>query len=464
MIHSKYFPAIEACISDNQRGEDKIEIPTDVYDVAVDEKNFLDGKFIRGEYDYETAKIFAESGLVDALKFYKTSGEIKTESTAGISAEIMFALAIWDGYDRETAIERVILSGMKKFSLQKLLSEKISQIDTARNSNVEKDIAKYLAGKSSGYVEGKIKTVKAASEGVSVNLPKVPQVLHNVGDKLGDVVSFLGDQVVYVFRYGESFLDWAKGRISGKQLAKNTTVATIAASGASLGYSVGGAVAATFGLPAVIGVGTALAAGYAFKVFYKKATKKRLDLVFSDDSENMKKIILDELITSLEGKFLTQYEMEILLETICDTVTNEKLKEMYQNGNSSAQKEWAQDFVERCLQNIHGSRIFVKMPSPAEWQVGLQRVNEILNSGENINELMERRRAESVQKKNEIISRYNLKAYEIAQAMSIINPIVKAQVGIERVLTRMQTGEENFQSEKKRLLKERAALKAKAKR
>ena len=187
-------------------------------------------------------------------------------------------------------------------------------------------------------------------------------------------------------------------------------------------------------------------------------------MIFSDDSENMKKILLDELIKSLEGKFLTQYEMEILLEAIRDTVTNEKLKEMYQNGDSSAQKKWAQDFVEGCLKNVQGSRIFVKMPSPAEWKDGLHRVNEILNSGENISELMERRRAESVQKKKEILSRYNLKAYEIAQAMSVINPIVKAQVGTERALTRMQTGEENFQSEKKRLLKERAALKAKAKR
>lgn len=58
---------------------DKPELPSDIYDAAACEGTLPDFA-VRGTYNYDTAKIFAQSGFVDALTFEAVSGEIKTSS------------------------------------------------------------------------------------------------------------------------------------------------------------------------------------------------------------------------------------------------------------------------------------------------------------------------------------------------------------------------------------------------
>lgn len=460
MIRSKYFPAVEACISDNLRGEDKIEIPADVYDTAVREGKIAADDFIRGDYDYETAKIFAESKRVDALKFDTGNGEIKTSSKVGISAEIIFALAIWNGYDRETAIERTILSQMNKTDLPESLADKVSEIKIVDEPNVAKDLGKYLAGKSSSYVDNKIRADRAVNAEVFVNVPRVPQIVQGVGDTVGDVISAVSDEIVLVCRYGENILDLRRGRISAKQFGKNTAVIAVGVTGAGAGWTVGGLAAAAAGLPAALGVGTALAASYAFKAFYRKFAKSKPDMFIREDSEKMREIFFDELTEMLDGKFLTQYEIDLLLESVNDAITAEKWKDMYQRGSLSAQKQWAHEFIERHLQGVEGQRLFVIMPEDAEWQAGLQRVADMLDGGEDIAAKLEQQRVESLaQRRKFLAEKYNLKQYETAQAMSIINPLVKTQLEIGRSLAHMQRNEANFQAQERQLMDERAALK-----
>lgn len=463
MVISKYFSTVTECTIRPPSGKDKIEIPADVYDIAVREEKIVAGNFIRGDYDYETAKLFTQSGCIDALKFDARSGEIKTTSKVGISAEINFAIAIWNGYNREAAIERAILSGLKNSDILKLLASKISQVNISDNSNLEEDFAKYLAGKSFGYVDKKLEASRAVavSTEVPINVSRVPQFFHNVGDKVGDLFSFVGDEIIYIFRYGKSILDCKRGRISYKQLGKNTIVTATGVAGAGVGYNLGVAAAATAGLPWIMAIGTALAGGYALKKLYQKVVKTQLNRFINEDSEDMQEIFVDELSKMLNGKFLTQYEMELLLEAIRDTVTEEKLKDMYQRGNLLERTKWAHDFIERCLQNVERARIFIIMPTASEWQAGLERVEEITNSGEDINAIMEQQRAESLERRRDILSKYHLKAYEIAKAMSIINPMVKTQIEIDRTLASMQQNETYYQSEKQQLMNERALLKAK---
>ena len=102
------------------------------------------------------------------------------------------------------------------------------------------------------------------------------------------------------------------------------------------------------------------------------------------------------------------------------------------------------------------------MPTAAEWQAGLERVAEFLNSGEDINARMEQQRAQTLtQWRKFLAEKYDLKLYETAQAMSIINPLLKTQNKTERTLAEMQQNETYYQSEKRQLINERVALKAK---
>ena len=447
MIRSKYFPTIEACISRHQSRESEIEIPADIYDVAVGEGRIAAEDFIRGAYDYETAKIFAQAGCVDALKFDSTSGEIKTPSTVGISAEINFALAIWNGYGREPAIERAILAGMRNINLPADLKENFSHVNLADDYTLEKDFAKSFAGKSVSYVNDKIQTAQAASTEVSVNIPHVQHFFHKASDFLAGV----DDELIMVFPYLETISDFAKGRISGKQALKNTALVAVGVAGAAAAVAiapVGGFIATLF-------------ISFAGKKFSIESYKSFFDSIYAGDNKKLLEIFDAELAEALRGKFLTGYEWEILFEAIGDAITKNDLKDMYQYGNVSAQEKWARKFIEQCLQNVEGSRLPVIMPTADEWQAGLQRVKEMINSSEDINTRMEQQRTETLSRRREILNKkYNLKPYEIAKAMSIINPMVKTQVEIGRTLATMQQNESIYKSEKQRLDNEWAALDA----
>ena len=109
-------------------GNDKIEIPADVYDKVADQlgakKNFI----LRGAYPYEAVKIIAQSERVKALEFDDISGEIKTSSTVGITAEMELAFAIWNFYDKESAIDRVIFLRLKASGkLQEISSDGVEK-------------------------------------------------------------------------------------------------------------------------------------------------------------------------------------------------------------------------------------------------------------------------------------------------------------------------------------------------
>lgn len=128
MIKSRYFPDSARCLAEVPLGNDKIEIPADVYDKVADQlgakKNFI----LRGAYPYEAVKIIAQSERVKALEFDDISGEIKTSSTVGITAEMELAFAIWNFYDKESAIDRVIFLRLKASGkLQEISSDGVEK-------------------------------------------------------------------------------------------------------------------------------------------------------------------------------------------------------------------------------------------------------------------------------------------------------------------------------------------------
>ena len=74
MTRSKYFPTIDECVSHCRSNEDNIEIPADVYDNAICEGKISEKTFIRGDYDYYTAKVFTQSGMIGTLELDTISG------------------------------------------------------------------------------------------------------------------------------------------------------------------------------------------------------------------------------------------------------------------------------------------------------------------------------------------------------------------------------------------------------
>lgn len=449
MIQSRYFPDAATCF--RRVGDAQIEIPKDIYDAAIDDgtipyaaRNF----FVRGAYDYDTAKIFAQSGNIDALVFDASSGVIKTSSTVGISAEITFALALWNGYGRKAALERAILSRLKDFgaaALPKILADEISRVKITDGSTLEKDFAKTAANKIISYFDDQAQAAKAAAGEVSVNLSTGSKLLR----KADGFFDKFGDELVILISYGETFSDLARGRISKKQAAKNAAVIFLAGAAATAAVTiapVGGAVATFF-------------IGFGGKLAFREKIRKILDDIIKSDRKEMLEIFEWELLKLLDGKFLTEYERELLAEAINDALDNNALKNMYACGNDSARAKWAHDFIAWRLEEIFGQRIFVEMPSAQEWQAALQRVVTALQNGEDIVANMEHHRAEALQKRRESLENYKLKPYEMAPVVRAVNAMNKTQLATERILTQMQADNRRFEQIRRQQLDERAALK-----
>lgn len=449
MIQSRYFPDAATCF--RRVGDAQIEIPKDIYDAAIDggtipyaTRNF----FVRGAYDYDTAKIFAQSGNIDALTFDAASGAIKSSSTVGISAEITFALALWNGYGRKAALERAILSRLKDnaHTLPKILADEISHVAVTDGSTIEKDFAKASAGKIITYFDDQAQAAKAAAGEVSVNLSTGSKLLR----KADGFFDKFGDELVILISYGETFSDLARGRISKKQAAKNAAVIFLAGAAATAAVTiapVGGAVATFF-------------IGFGGKLAFRDKIRKILDDIIKSDRKEMLEIFEWELLKLLDGKFLTEYERELLAEAINDALDNNALKDMYACGNDSARAKWAHDFIAWRLEEIFGQRIFVEMPSAQEWQAALQRVVTALQNGEDIVANMEHHRAEALQKRRESLENYKLKPYEMALVVRAVNNAMnKTQLATERILTQMQADNRRFEQIRRQQLDERAALK-----
>ena len=163
------------------------------------------------------------------------------------TAEIIFMLAVWNGYDRETAIERAILSRLKDntYKLPELLAEKLSHVKISDASTIEKDFAKALMSKSVTYVGDKFQAGKTVGAEANVNVSHMPQIF----GKVGEFASQVGDEITLLVSNGETIYDLAKGRISKKQAAKNLVVGAVGIAGAAIAVStfpVGGAIVTFF--------------------------------------------------------------------------------------------------------------------------------------------------------------------------------------------------------------------------
>ena len=456
MIKSRYFPDAAKCLAEVPSSGDKIEIPADVYDsLAADERKDF---FLRGAYPYEAVKIIAQSNLVKALEFDTASGEIKTAGTVGISAELEFAFAIWNFYDEESAIDRIIFSRLEASgNLPAVLSNGAGEVKLKDDTNARKDLAKAFAKKSTGQIVGKVRDSR-----IDINFPApVSKVAHAVNAiKDSDIVSAFWGEIVFLGKNAKDIKDFFNGRISAGQLGKNLLLTKVGLIGFGAGYAFGGAFAAIAGAPAILAFGTAFAVGYGLKKMYRKTAKRYLDAVISDDSQDMIDIFGAELPKMLAGKFLTPYEMALLMEAIRDDITKERLKDMYTAGNNSARAEWARQYIGGRLNDIYRQRRSVRIITAQDWADGLRRVQEKISRGEDISAEMEAKRAEAVANMQAFLDSIKIKWYQLGDAVQAANAAQETQSRMEKTFSRIRDGNRHHAETRRRQKHTEAALDA----
>lgn len=481
MIQSKYCASGSACVAECFHGGHfryytesgkpmQIEVPSDMYDSAVEamERRIRNGEvdgvtdpskakeiIRRGAYTYEEAKAIAQSGTIESLKFDAVNGMIIATSAVGVSAVITFAISMWNGDDFSTAVERAVISGLKVGGvsfLSTILASQATRMGITAGLGAGTDfLAKTMGSKVSSYIANGLQTGENIYGATAVN--NVSKLLRN---------NILTAAITVAILSARDTIDMFNGRISGGQLFKNVTTTAGAVAGGAAGW-VGGAAAGAAAGSFVPIIGTAAGAfiggiigSFAGGSVGGTVTKKTLDAVIEDDAQKMLRIFESELGRVLEHEFLTQYEAELLMESIKEDMDYDALKDMYASGSYT---RWANAFIKEKFDDITMQREFIEMPSDEEWSEGLRRVLEYTIDGKDISSNMEMQRQSFLAKKRAVLKKYNLLPRQMGKIMRPVQAMNRTLVKTERTLQRMKKDEREYHVARTNVLKERMVLK-----
>ena len=337
----------------------QIEVPRDQYNQAVQEmqKRIKTGQvpgetnpenaknYVRkGHFTYAQANNIALAGSIEGIAVDISQGIVCSLPGAGITFALSFASAVWHGQDIKQAAKQSMLSGLKVMGKSAAIYTITMQLSRDKIMNIF--APKIMVGepgkqvvKSFGYVKNPIFTgaEKVAGKISSSGLAK---------SKLGKAVKLdkvngrqvIGGTVTAVVVYGPDILRACSGKISGKQLIKNSTVNTAGLVGAALGTAIPIPVVGSM-------IGGAVGSFIA---------KKIMDNFIEDDAVVMFKIMREEFLDIVMLYSFNKEEFdEIVSATIGNSEMSKVLQAMYQSGTP---KDYADVLINAEVQSVLSKR------------------------------------------------------------------------------------------------------------
>ena len=308
----------------------QIEVPRDQYKDALElmQKRIDNGQVPnvspgedarnyvkKGFFTYEQSFNIARAGTIESLTVDAVSGAVCCAAAASITSVIVFAISVWKGNSPKEAAKQCLgtsLAIMGKGTLIYTLTMQLSR----------KEVALIFAGKQY-TADGISQGFKAVTNPIHTMSEKLAEKISgsglattNAGKKLGlDAINgrqLIGGAVTIAVVFGPDVVRTLQGKISTKQLLKNSTIATAGIAGAA-------AAQAAVPVPVVPAIVGGAVAGMA--------AKKVLDHFIEDDAKEMFRILKEEFIdmTMLIG--LNEEEFEEVSKL---TVRNKKLTKMLQ--------------------------------------------------------------------------------------------------------------------------------------
>ena len=391
LIQTKYCRSGQACVdacfdehgfryyaSDGKPMQ--IEVPQDMYESAVRalEKRIAAGDvkgvrnpaaaqqiIRRGTYTYEQAVAAARPGTIESLVFDAKNGMVIARSAMGISAVLTFALAIWNGDSKTTALKKAALVSVRVGGLTMATTVISSQMARfGKNELLVKgaDMVTRQIGREATAQAGKGLTTGTNLMQEGAAFRNAAQLLRqNVLTSVVTVALLSAGDVVRLFN----------GRISKGQLLKNVLFTASTVAGGTAGW-LAGTVALNVFLP---GAGTiitglvALTGSIAGTVASAKVAGAVLDKTIQDDAAAMLAILDQALDEALRDNFLTENETEELFGEIEADLSAEALQDMYSSGNP---QQWANRFVRERVREVLEERDVIALWDEQEWQAAMQ--------------------------------------------------------------------------------------------
>lgn len=400
-IQTKYCKSGSKCIEEcfkngelkyfNSEGKPmQIEVPSDKYNDAIKsmENRIRKGEvrgvtdpaeaknIVRqGNFTYEQVKNIAKAGNIDSIKFDATNGAIIATSALGISATITFAISIWNGEDFHVALKNSAFSGIKVGGITFVSAVVSSQLSKAGLNSMlvssSEQIVSLMGPKASALLVNALKSGQNIYGAAAMK--SAAKLLR------GNVVTSVVTGVLL-----ESFdiADIFRGRISGKQLFKNSlgTASTVAGGGA--GWLGGATVGAAIGSVVPI-IGTTIGGAVGGFVgatgsgmIANKVTKKVSDYFLEDDAEEMVRIIESRFSEIANDYLLNRKEVEEIVDDLQKSLTANILKKMYA---SKSRIEFVNELIIPLVEKKVSMREKITTPSEKQMLIG---INEVLGESE----------------------------------------------------------------------------------
>lgn len=337
----------------------QIEVPRDQYNQAVQEmqRRIKSGQALgeinpdnaknyvrKGHFTYAQANNIALAGSIEGIAVDISQGIVCSLPGAGITFVLSFASAVWHGQDIKQAAKQSMLSGLKVMG--KCAAIYTITMQLSRDKIINIFAPKIMVGEPGKEV---IKSFSYTKNPIFAGAEKIAEQISSsdlAKSKVGKALKLdkmngrqvIGGTVTAVVVYGPDVCKALQGKISGKQLIKNSIVNTGGMMGVALGTII----------PIPV-VGSMI--GGAVGSF---VAKKIMDSFIEDDAVIMFRIMREEFLDIVMLHSFNKEEFdEIVSATIANAEMSKVLQAMYQSGTP---KEYADALINAEVQNILSRR------------------------------------------------------------------------------------------------------------
>lgn len=399
-IQAKYYKtatdSIDACFDANNNFKYLysdgtpmcIEVPKDQYSEALNrmrthiqeghlneitDPNKAEEIVRQGTITYKQAVNIAKAGTVESLTYDAVHGCVAASSALGISVLVELAVGCWNGEPLDEAITRSIFTGLEvggKAFIVTVVSSQLSKTALSRAMiPTSKAIVNALGTKAAQVFVNAFRPAGMAIYGAAAKQAAQKLLRGNTITAAVSLVVFSVPDIVDAFR----------GRISVKQLIKNTATATGGIAGAAGGAWVGAAAGSAI-LP---GPGTAIGGflgGLVGGLGLSIGVGALADLIAEDDANEMIEIISSEYARLAEEYLLSAEEGERVSVLLQRKITGAFLKELFSSKNRELK---AAELIEPMIAEEAANREIVPLPEIKTYSDALIMVLE--NIEEEIN-------------------------------------------------------------------------------
>nr|WP_296470380.1 hypothetical protein [uncultured Acetatifactor sp.] len=331
----------------------KLEVPRDKYESFVDafQKKIDKGEiaeiapgsnardYIRKGYlTYDQSYAIKHALTIQGVAIDTLNGFNLGKDTAVANFIVHFAIETWNGKNVEDAFQASLQAGGKNLGHSVLVNVLVQQFSREKVANLF--VRNFISGEKAGFV-GIDNPVYKLSDFVADKVSQSNLAKSEIGKCLGldkvDVYQVINTTAVVCITYGPDIVKAIEGRISGKQLFKNSAVATASLGAGKFAVAVAKNVfGVAGGVPgAIVSILGGMFGGYA--------AKRILDNYIQDDSVRMFIVLKKEFLDVTMQVNLSQEELLLIADnTIGAENVPDILEEMYMSGE---EKQFARELI-----------------------------------------------------------------------------------------------------------------------